>query len=89
MRWPWVRRDRLEAALKDARRYKSEVELLRWWLAHEKIEVPDGNEIRMIMYAEVHVSRIPAILKNITAGPTTLELLEAAGKVEDASRTRG
>lgn len=58
------------------------VELLRWWLEHEKIEVPGSGEILSIMQCEIHASKIPAILSNITAGPSMLEILESKGRVE-------
>jgi len=82
MKWPWVRRSKLEQVECLSRRTASDLSLLRWWLEHAGIEVPGGNEILMLMYSEVAASKMPAVLQNITAGPSTLEALEKRGRIK-------
>lgn len=84
MRLPWVSRKRLEASERESARFKSQLELLQWWLRHESIEVPGSSEIMSIMGCEIAVSKRPAVLRNITDGPSMLDRLCDCGRVGDA-----
>ena len=71
--WPWVSRKELEKAEAEARKYKSNLELLQWWLKEEGVEPPGFSMIMSLMMVSIHASKRKMIIEGIFGQPSSID----------------